>query len=189
MVVGLFSRTKDARGILRTPNEHRQMAAVNQAGGSTGMTRAQWEGKVGKFNLQEGLAALRDGPPGPQYEIVHAYKSLGTFGGHHSQLFVKMAGAAVYLFNFGLYCDPGGQVEFICYGVNSSPDSLGYKVSSTYSPNPVKGVTGIRIFNSFVAVEQLCAVQYDCLENNCQKFARLFMEDLGATHKRSWFHP
>jgi hypothetical protein len=99
---------------------------------------------------------------------------------HHSQLFVETMGGDV-LFNFGLWTDDSGKILF---GQDYKPEY--YKVSTTYTPNPVP-ITAQRLLEAFVATRRKCGPDYKLLHNNCQKFARLFMEELGASHSRRLF--
>lgn len=43
-------------------------------------------------------------------------------------------------------------------------------------------------FRACVATRQKPGPDYKLLHNNCQEFDRLFMTELGASHKRGFFH-
>lgn len=119
--------------------------------------------------------------------LHHMWRKLGRDAGilspHHSQLFVTDRRNGFILFNFGLWCNDRGQVEFAM-----DERIQHYTQSKTYSPNPIP-VTPQQLMNAFVATRQQCGPEYKLLHNNCQKFGRLFMTNLGAKHTRSLFHP
>lgn len=162
----------------RTPNESIQESHSNTAAGASG--NGLKTGAIDTGLVTEITKLLR---AGTQVRVSHRYRHFtanpGLTDGHHSQLFVEdMAGEV--LFNFGLWSDDGKVV----FGSDASEQY--YKVSTTYTPNPVP-VTPQKLLEAFLATRRKAGPDYKLLHNNCQKFGRLFMEELGATHSRKWF--
>lgn len=123
-----------------------------------------------------------------QYKVVHKWRKVGSVAQrgmpHHSQVFVTTL-TDVEVLNFGLFGDQNGQVVF----VDDTDDPVNpYHESSSYRPNPVTA-TGQVIEQAYIAVRRKCGPDYKLLHNNCQKFARLLMTELGASHHRELFHP
>ncbi|MCD9087846.1 hypothetical protein [Stenotrophomonas sp. SY1] len=129
-------------------------------------------------------AAMNSGNP---VQVHHMWRKLSRDGGfltpHHSQLFVTNLNGVI-LFNFGLWSDEDGKVVF---AEEQEKNIRHYTLSDTYSPNPVR-VTPGQLMLAFLATKVKCGPDYKQLHNNCQKFGRLFMTELGAKHSRSLFH-
>lgn len=161
-----------------TPNESIQESNSNTAGGYTG--HGMTTGRIDSAIVAEISKILK---AGGQIKVVHRYrhftKDPGLLDNHHSQIFIKNASGGD-LFNFGLWSGDGDKVYF------SDDSPKYYKDSTTYDPNPVT-VTPQVFLNAFLAVRRKCGPDYKLLHNNCQKFARLLMEELGSTHKRRFF--
>ncbi|WP_172319071.1 hypothetical protein [Paraburkholderia solitsugae] len=104
---------------------------------------------------------------------------------HHSQIFVSNRGNGFLVLNFGLWMGDNDTVEF---ATDEAKNIKWYTQSDTYRPNPVS-VTALALQQAFLNTRQKCGPDYKLLHNNCQKFARLFMTELGASHNRSLFHP
>lgn len=162
-----------------TPNESIQQSKSNTVAGFSGEGRAT--GHIDSEVVAEITKLLR---AGTQVSISHRFRHFTANPGltdvHHSQIFVENAGGDV-LFNFGLWTDDSGKILF---GQDDRPEY--YKTSSTYTPNPVN-VSPQKFLEAFVATRRKCGPDYKLLHNNCQKFARLFMTELGATHSRKLF--
>ena len=104
---------------------------------------------------------------------------------HHSQIFISNRANGFLVLNFGLWMGANGTVEF---ARDEDRKIRWYTQSDTYSPNPVP-VTPLQLQQAFINTQQMCGPEYKLLHNNCQKFARLFMTQIGASHNRSLFHP
>jgi hypothetical protein len=104
---------------------------------------------------------------------------------HHSQIFVA-TGADVVVLNFGLFSN-NGQVVFDVDGPELPTNP--YHVSTSYRPNPVVNVTKETLLWAYLHTCQQCGPEYKLLHNNCQKFGRILMTNLGASHHRELFHP
>ncbi|HEY2022136.1 hypothetical protein [Paraburkholderia sp.] len=104
---------------------------------------------------------------------------------HHSQIFVSNRANGILVLNFGLWMGENGTVEF---ATDEDKNVRWYTQSDTYSPNPV-AVMPRQLQKAFLSTRLMCGPDYKLLHNNCQKFARLFMTELGASHNRSLFHP
>lgn len=63
-----------------------------------------------------------------------------------------------------------------------------YRISESYSPNPVP-TSGLLIRLNLALTLQKCGTSYSLLFNNCQSFARLFMQHHHSKHFRHPFHP
>ncbi len=116
--------------------------------------------------------------PHMNYQVVHISKSNGLT--HHSQIEIRDAGGN-RLFDFGLFVAGGNAV------IVHDDGPGGYQDSTTYKPNPVT-VTQYDIYKAYLAAIDACGGKYGLLHNNCQKFARLFMTELGVKHYRKFFH-
>lgn len=162
-----------------TPNESIQQSNSNTAAGYTG--QGARTGSIDQDLVAEITRVMRSGG---NIKIVHCYRHFtanpGLLSSHHSQLFV-MDAADEILFNFGLWTNDDGKVVF---GMDERFEF--YKPSSSYSPNPVV-VSTTTFLTAFLATRRKCGPDYKLLHNNCQKFARLLMEELGSTHKRRFF--
>ena len=136
--------------------------------------------------------AIRHGIAGidqhTQYKVCHKWRKVGSVAKkgmpHHSQIFIyNMADNEIR--NLGLFSDENGMVE---YGKDVNDPLNPYHVSSSYEPNPCV-VTGLEIEQAISSASLECGPNYKLLHNNCQKFARLLMTQLGASHSRELFHP
>lgn len=161
-----------------TPNESIQQSKSNTGAGFSGQGRVT--GPIDSGIVAEISKLLK---AGRQVKIRHRYrhfkKNAGKTDVHHSQIFVEdMAGNG--LFNFGLWSDDGKVV----FDQDERTDV--YKDSTTYTPNPV-AVTPQVFLAAFLATRRNCGPEYKLLHNNCQKFGRLLMEELGAKHSRRFF--
>lgn len=140
-----------------------------------------------------------------QYQVYHKWKKVWGRDSpnikyipspHHSQIFIFEAGDT-----------PAWDNTLVSFGVGrlrkNIPERHGtavlvsewdlnrhnkYQVSDSYEPNPIV-VEGKKIQISFWKTVAMCGSRYYFLTNNCQKFARLFMQLCGAQHKRHFFHP
>jgi len=110
--------------------------------------------------------------------------------GHHSLVTVSRqgySGAIVPVFYIDLIIS-ANQNRAKIRVVKAADRSLsGYRVSTSYSPNPVVK-SGTEVLAAFDYAIDKTAERYNVLTNNCQKFARIFMTQLGAKHKRKLFH-
>jgi hypothetical protein len=124
-----------------------------------------------------------------QYKVIHKWRKVGSVAKrgmpHHSQVFVTTM-ADVEILNFGLFGDEDGDVVF--GDDTDDPVNNPYHASSSYRPNPIVA-TGHDIEQAYIKVRRQCGPEYKLLHNNCQKFARLLMTALGASHHRELFHP
>lgn len=131
------------------------------------------------------LAGLDDGT---NYKVYHKWRKVGSVAQrgmpHHSQIFVTDVNDADIL-NFGLFGTEDGTVVFASDDENAANP---YHTSTSYRPNPVTA-TGQAIEQAFIRASRKCGPEYKLLHNNCQKFARLLMTELGASHDRELFHP
>ncbi|MGS4945247.1 hypothetical protein ACVDG3_07190 [Meridianimarinicoccus sp. RP-17] len=156
----------------QTPSESSQESRSNRGGGGDDTEVA------GK------LAALDDAT---NYTITHRWRKVGSVdvkgAPHHSQVFLQNAGGDL-MFSFGLFADEDGKVVLI---EHFEPLER-YHLSTSYKPNPVQK-SGLEIKQAFAAAKQKCGPDYKLLHNNCQKFARIFMQTIGSKHHRHLFHP
>lgn len=164
----------------RTPNESIQQSHSNTAAGYSGEGRTT--GQIDSEVVAEISKLLK--AKEQQFRISHRFRHFtanpGLLSAHHSQIFIQNMGGDI-LFNFGLWMNDSGKVVF---GQDERQDF--YKESTTYKPNPVT-VTPQRFLEAFLATRRKCGPDYKLLHNNCQKFGRLFMEELGAKHSRRLF--
>jgi hypothetical protein len=127
--------------------------------------------------------------PDDPYKVYHKWRKTGGKPRrgmpHHSQIFVTTFLDNKPVLNFGLFQDDG-QVVFL--QEDSEDPANPYHVSSSYKPNPVI-VRGDQIEDAFNFTCQQCGPKYKLLHNNCQKFGRILMTFLGASHDRELFHP
>ncbi|MEC5386834.1 hypothetical protein VVD49_13950 [Uliginosibacterium sp. H3] len=162
-----------------TPNESIQQSNSNTVKGYSGEGRAT--GNIDSEIVAEISKLLK---AGASVKIRHKYRHFTARPGltdvHHSQIFVENTGGDV-LFNFGLWTDDTSKIMF-----EQDIQVKYYKDSTTYAPNPVT-VTPQKFLEAFLATRRKCGPDYKLLHNNCQKFARLFMEELGAKHTRRKF--
>ena len=138
-----------------------------------------------KGALQQTIAGL---DAATQYKVYHKWRKVGNVAKkgmpHHSQIFIcDVADNAIS--NFGLFGDDDGKVV---YGDETEDPNNPYHVSTSYKPNPIT-VYGLQIEQALTRASLKCGPDYKLLHNNCQKFARLFMIELGASHSRELFHP
>jgi hypothetical protein len=155
----------------QTPSESSQQSASN-AGGPAVVVAA----------MVAGLAHAT------QYRVYHKWRKVGSVAKrgmpHHSQIFITTL-PDVDVVNFGLFADDDGNVVF--ESEDNDPVNP-FHTSSSYNPNP-KTATGLQIIQAVNATSIKCGPKYALLQNNCQKFARLLMTALGASHSRELFHP
>lgn len=127
--------------------------------------------------------------PGVNYKVYHKWRKVSRVAQkgmpHHSQIFVA-TGADVVVLNFGLFSN-NGQVVFDVDGPELPTNP--YHVSTSYRPNPVVNVTKETLLWAYLHTCQQCGPEYKLLHNNCQKFGRILMTNLGASHHRELFHP
>lgn len=164
MPFGLRSRSA------QTPSESSQQSKSNRSKADTG----------GRIN---GL------DPAATYKVHHFWRKVGSVAKrgmpHHSQIFVA-TDTGEWILSFGLFGDDDGQVVFDSEWDDNPTNP--YVLSSSYTPNPVT-VTGAVLEQAFINCTRMCGPEYKLLHNNCQKFARLVMIELGAGHNRHLFHP
>jgi hypothetical protein len=115
---------------------------------------------------------------GTQYQIYHVWKGKP----HHSHIRLREFNGAPRI-NFGLF-NSDGDATIVCKVVEGN----GYNVSASYRANPVLA-TGAQIAAAYTSAINACGGKYSLFGNNCQKFARLFMTNLGSVHRRQLFHP
>lgn len=124
-----------------------------------------------------------------RYKVYHKWKKVGGKPKrgmpHHSQIFVTTFEDDMPIVNFGLFA-VGTQV--MIRDVAGNDPTNPYHVSTSYKPNPVI-VRGEQIEDAFNYTSQQCGPKYKLLHNNCQKFGRILMTFLGASHDRELFHP
>ncbi|MHB1736473.1 MAG: hypothetical protein ACYCQM_07880 [Acidithiobacillus sp.] len=155
----------------QTPIESRQ---DSRGGGAS--AECEVKGKIESL-IQTGKTNIK---------VYHKWRGIALYHQvHHSQIFVKDSNDKDLL-NFGLWSDDNGNVVFV---PDDSESARWYKISNTYSPNPVILPSGVMLMTAFLNTVAKCGPNYAQLDNNCQKFGRLFMTELGASHKRSLFHP
>jgi hypothetical protein len=125
-----------------------------------------------------------------QYRVCHKWKAnarILAFTVHHSAIQIDDMGnnciCTLEVVNSSTH--PGDAMVILTKNPKSAAD--GYVPSKSYKPNPVV-VTGADIANAYTASRDQMALDYDIFANNCQKYARLFMTELGAKHYRRLFH-
>ncbi|MEN8150293.1 MAG: hypothetical protein ABFS86_10745 [Planctomycetota bacterium] len=123
-------------------------------------------------------------------KVHHVWKPNGKLWGlttsHHSHIQVNDGNDKPY-FHIGMFNSDGKATVMLRPGKVTS-SSYKYKDSTSYKPNPIE-TTGEDISMAFDFAMEMCAGDYGLLKNNCQKFARIMMTQLGAKHHRSVFHP
>lgn len=129
--------------------------------------------------------------------VTHMWKHNegGALGGllksHHSKLVVSRE-------NFRGNTLPVFYIDLVHFKTNKEKAMIrvykaadhtiaGYTQSTSYSPNPIIK-SGNEIVTAFNYTVGMMASRYDVLTNNCQKFGRIFMTQLGAKHQRQLFH-
>ena len=131
-----------------------------------------------------------------QLYVTHMWKYNpgGMFGGliksHHSMVMVSrqgFGGNIIPVFHIDLVHTKNTNRAWVRVFKASQHPINGYSVSSSYSPNPIVK-SGNEILAAYDHAVDMMAKQYDTLTNNCQKFARLFLTQLGAKHHRKLFH-
>ena len=131
-----------------------------------------------------------------QLHITHMWKYNpgGMFGGliksHHSLVKVSrqgFSGNLVPVFYIDLVHTSSSMTAWIRVYKASEKELNGYTQSSSYSPNPIVK-TGTELLTAYDHAVAMMAKDYDTLTNNCQKFARIFMTQLGSKHRRNFFH-
>lgn len=138
--------------------------------------------------------------PGERYRVYHLWcKAIPTsdhyvrFWPHHSQIFIVDVNTNLEVTNFGV-APVEGHATLVWDKVASQRLKTGektvnaYILSQSYTPNPVK-VYGRTIHKAFKAARGLTGDKYHLLLNNCQKFARIFMQECGSMHRRHPTHP
>lgn len=143
------------------------------------------QSKSNTNNVYQELAGLVQDQ---QYRVYHCWRKVGNVAKrgmpHHSQVFITDLNDQ-HVGNIGLFGDDDGMVVY----VDDQNDPVNpYHVSTSYKPNPVTA-TGAEIEQAYIDTTRKCGPQYKLLHNNCQKFARLLMTALGASHNRELFHP
>lgn len=128
--------------------------------------------------------------PQERIKVYHKWRKVGSKASktapHHSQIWVTTFPDDQPIVNFGLFQGDDGVVEFL-QDEDDMPTNP-YHVSSSYKPNPVI-VRGEQLEDAFNYTSQQCGPKYKLLMNNCQKFGRILMTFLGASHDRELFHP
>jgi hypothetical protein len=131
-----------------------------------------------------------------QLHVTHMWKYNpgGMFGGliksHHSLVKVSrqgFSGNIVPVFYIDLVPSPSTGRAWIRVYKASEKELNGYTQSSSYTPNPIVK-NGNELLAAYDHAVNMMAKEYDTLTNNCQKFARIFMTQLGSKHKRNFFH-
>ena len=127
-----------------------------------------------------------------QYEVRHCWKKLPKIG-HHSHLEMRAGNQVVTVGMVNWKNPKTGEfsgIALILIGKKRliSPQSTDYYVSISYWPNPLKGKSGKEIKAALSEASKKCSDDYDSLKNNCQKFARIVMTELGARHTPIPFH-
>lgn len=128
--------------------------------------------------------------------VTHMWKHNpgGMFGGliksHHSMICVSRRGfngnlLPVFYIDLVLTRQTGRAWVRVKRASQGAPN--GYTTSQSYTPNPVVK-SGNEILAAYDHAVDMMAEQYDTLTNNCQKFARIFMTQLGARHNRRFVH-
>jgi len=130
-----------------------------------------------------------------QLYVTHMWKYIpgGGLGGliknHHSLIMVSRpgySGKIIPIFYIDLV--QGTTKKSVVRVVNAAKKEVhGYTASSTYSPNPIVK-SGIEVLAAYDYAVDKMAERYNILTNNCQKFGRIFMTQLGAVHTRNHFH-
>ncbi|MBK8101099.1 MAG: hypothetical protein IPK26_28780 [Planctomycetes bacterium] len=127
--------------------------------------------------------------PAANYLVYHGWRKVGSVAKrgmpHHSQLFVQTEGGD-WVLSFGLFGNDDGEIVIESEWDDNAANP--YVWSKSYKPNPVT-VTGAALEQAYIKVTRMCGPEYKLLHNNCQKFARLMMIELGAGHDRHLFHP
>ena len=65
-------------------------------------------------------------------------------------------------------------------GVDGTPTTV-FRQSPVWTADPAT--------QAYISTCRKCGPEYKLLHNNCQKFGRLLMTALGASHSRELFHP
>jgi hypothetical protein len=132
--------------------------------------------------------------PDTQYLVYHKWKKALPLGHyhylwpHHSHIFVTDPFDGP-ITNFGV--GTGGtffQKKGIITASGDHDAKNPFILSESYRPNPVQ-ITGKLILVNFEQTLKMCGSTYNVLFNNCQKFARIFMQKCGALHYRHPLHP
>lgn len=123
-----------------------------------------------------------------QYRVYHMWRKVGSVAKrgmpHHSQIFITDLNDN-WLRSLGLFANAQGMVV---YEEEWNDPNNPYNLSTSYKPNPCV-VTGQQIDQAVQDATLKCGPEYKLLHNNCQKFARLLMTALEASHNRELFHP
>ena len=124
-------------------------------------------------DIMQGIGVMIDELDPADYIVTHIRK--GKIA-HHSHILIRTA-ANRPVFNIGLfYVD--GEATIVC----RMEERHGYEASNSYSPNPLK-VSKAKLKQAFDSAVSECGGRYHIYSNNCQKFARILMTQLGSSHQ------
>lgn len=129
-------------------------------------------------NVDEIAVMLDQLTDGANYRIYHVWKGRP----HHSHIRLREHDDRPRM-NFGLFNSDG--VATLIWKI---VEQNGYHISASYKANPVVA-SKAQIVAAYNSAISSCGGKYNLLNNNCQKFARLFMTNLGSVHQRQLFHP
>ena len=149
------------------------------------VTKTTIEGvKVEGYNR---LHQLRYLYPKNKCSVYHIWKSNAPgklINTHHSHIRIELHGFYCHL---GLFAVDRGDAMVIVSDNIEHINPVKYKTSTSYKPNPLL-VNGEEIYSAFRETLKSIAEEYGLLLNNCQKFGRIFMTNLGSEHNRKYFH-
>lgn len=131
-------------------------------------------GEIERYIFRDGL-----------YRVMHMWIPTIGFGlhlGHHSHIQIIPLNAVTNnaVLTIGMFS--GRATDLV--RISTHHDMQGrYRISDSYTPNPIR-VWGDEICTAFRIAEWNCNTYYHLLRNNCQKFARTFMNHLpGVQHR------
>lgn len=124
-------------------------------------------------DIIQGIGVMIDELDPGDYIVTHTRK--GKIA-HHSHIRIRTARNEP-VFNIGLfYVD--GEATIMC----RMDERHGYRASDSYAPNPLK-VSNAKLKQAYDFAVGECGGKYHIYSNNCQKFARILMTQLGAIHQ------
>jgi hypothetical protein len=117
------------------------------------------------------LGFLENLPP-TEFVVSHIRKGKVA---HHSHIRIRTILDKPVL-NIGLFNAKGNASI-----VGREIERMGYSLSLSYEPNPIT-ISKSGIISAFSRAVSECGGKYGLYSNNCQKFGRTFMTELGVTH-------